>query len=42
MGRRAKLYDVSGERITVAQAAERLGYLSGAEAEKLLDPRKMV
>ena len=30
------------EGITLAQAAERLGYLSGAEAEKLLDPGKMV
>ena len=26
----------------LAQAAEKLGYLSRAEAEKLLDPRKMV
>ena len=30
------------EGITLAQAAQRLGYLSEAEAEKLLDPRKMV
>ena len=30
------------EGITLAQAAEKLGYLSRAEAEKLLDPRKMV
>ena len=30
------------EDITLAQAAEKLGFLSEAEAEKLLDPRKMV
>ena len=31
-----------GEGITLAQAAERLGYLSQGEAEDLLDPGKMV
>ena len=30
------------EDLTLAQAAEKLGYLSAAEAEKLLDPKKMV
>ena len=30
------------EDITLAQAAEKLGFLSEAEAEKLLDPRNMV
>ncbi len=30
------------ENITLARAAERLGYLSAEEAEKLLDPGKMV
>ena len=35
-------YSTCTENITLAEAAEKLGFMSKADAEKALDPKKMI